>query len=57
MLGMGEATPSFEDPLGVLRACHRRIAERLDLLERLPEHVERHGTAPTPPPSQPRKAC
>ena len=43
MLGMGEATPGFEDPLGVLRACHRRIAARLDLLERLPEHVERHG--------------
>ncbi|MCA1791448.1 MAG: hemerythrin domain-containing protein, partial [Thioalkalivibrio sp.] len=43
MLGMGEVTPGFEDPLGVLRACHRRIAERLDLLERLPEYVEMHG--------------
>jgi hypothetical protein len=33
---MGEATPGFEDPLGVLRACHRRIAARLDILELLP---------------------
>ena len=43
MFRMEEATPGFEDPLGVLRACHRRIAERLDLLERLPEHVAMHG--------------
>ena len=43
MFGMEEPTPGFEDPLGVLRACHRRIAERLDLLERLPAYVEMHG--------------
>lgn len=43
MLGMEDRTPGFDDPLGVMRACHRRIAERLDLLERLPEYVELHG--------------
>lgn len=43
MFGMDEATPGFDDPIGLLRACHRRIAERLDLLERLPQYVEIHG--------------
>lgn len=43
MPGMEDPTPGFDDPLGVLRACHRRIAERLDLLERLPEYLETHG--------------
>lgn len=43
MFGMEEPAPGFDDPLGVLRACHRRIAERLDLLERLPEYVQTHG--------------
>ncbi|MFO8004340.1 hemerythrin domain-containing protein [Thioalkalivibrio sp.] len=43
MVRMEGVTPGFDDPLGVLRACHRRIAERLDLLERLPEYVELHG--------------
>lgn len=43
MFGMEESAPGFDDPLGVLRACHHRIAERLDLLERLPEYVQAHG--------------
>lgn len=43
MFGMDEATPGFNDPIGLLRACHRRIAERLELLERLPGYVETHG--------------
>lgn len=43
MFRMEEATPGFDDPLGVLRACHRRIAERLDLLDRLPEYLATHG--------------
>lgn len=43
MFGMEDLTPGFDDPLGVLHACHRRIAERLELLERLPDYVETHG--------------
>jgi hemerythrin-like domain-containing protein len=35
--------PGFDDPLGLLRACHGRIRERLDTLERLPEHLLTRG--------------
>jgi hemerythrin-like domain-containing protein len=35
--------PGFDDPLGLLRACHGRIRERLDTLERLPAHLAAHG--------------
>lgn len=35
--------PGFDDPLGLLRACHGRIRERLDTLERLPSHLASHG--------------
>jgi hemerythrin-like domain-containing protein len=35
--------PGFDDPLGLLGACHGRIIERLDTLERLPPHLRRHG--------------
>ena len=44
MYGIGESTPGFDEPLGLLRACHRRIAERLELLERLSDHVAMHGS-------------
>jgi hemerythrin-like domain-containing protein len=47
MYGIGESTPGFDQPLGLLRACHRRIAERLDLLERLSDHVGMHGSDET----------
>lgn len=43
MFRTGDPTPGFEDPIGLLRACHRRIEERLALLERLPEYLEAHG--------------
>lgn len=43
MFQTGESTPGFDDPIGLLRACHRRIRERLDLLERLPEYLDTHG--------------
>lgn len=32
-----EAAPTFDDPLGMLRACHRRIERALDVLERVSE--------------------
>ena len=35
--------PGFDDPLNLLRACHDRIRERLDTLERLPGHLARCG--------------
>ena len=41
---IGESTPGFDQPLGLLSACHRRIAERLELLERLSDHVGTHGS-------------
>lgn len=35
--------PGFDDPLGVLRACHRRIEKQLATLARLRGHLPRHG--------------
>ncbi len=40
----GEAgAPSFDDPLGMLVACHGRIERQLDTLQRLAAHVPVHG--------------
>lgn len=39
-----EATaPSFDDPLGMLSACHRRIERQLATLARLQRHLPEHG--------------
>lgn len=35
--------PSFDDPLAVLRACHERMLEHCDLLERVIAHVADKG--------------
>ncbi|MEP7206640.1 MAG: hemerythrin domain-containing protein [Casimicrobiaceae bacterium] len=35
--------PNFDDPLGMLRACHRRMEKQLATLERLQRHVPEHG--------------
>jgi hemerythrin-like domain-containing protein len=35
--------PSFDDPLGMLRACHDRIERQLVTLERLGRHLPEHG--------------
>lgn len=35
--------PSFDEPLEMLEACHERIEAQLRTLERLPEHLARHG--------------
>jgi hemerythrin-like domain-containing protein len=37
------AAPAFDDPLGMLSACHRRIERQLDTLERLQRHLPEHG--------------
>jgi hemerythrin-like domain-containing protein len=33
MIDLLESAPTFDDPLGMLRACHRRIERALDVLE------------------------
>lgn len=40
---LGEPAPDFSDPLGMLGACHRRMLALCDLLDRLPDWIERHG--------------
>ena len=44
--GLPAATPapSFDDPLGMLFACHRRIERQLDTLARLQQHLPLHGS-------------
>jgi hemerythrin-like domain-containing protein len=37
------AAPAFDDPLGVLSACHRRIERQLGTLARLQRHLPAHG--------------
>jgi hemerythrin-like domain-containing protein len=36
------AAPGFDDPLGVLRACHRRMERQLATLRRLRRHLPEH---------------
>jgi hemerythrin-like domain-containing protein len=35
--------PDFDDPLGMLAACHRRIERQLATLDRLQRHLPEHG--------------
>ena len=35
--------PDFGDPLGMLKACHRRIERQLATLDRLQRHLPEHG--------------
>lgn len=35
--------PTFDNPLGMLRACHRRIERQLATLARLQRHLPEHG--------------
>lgn len=37
------AAPSFDDPLGLLRACHERILRHCDTLLKLAEHLKQNG--------------
>jgi hemerythrin-like domain-containing protein len=39
----GSTAPSFDDPLGLLAACHGRIRRQLATLERLQRHLPEHG--------------
>lgn len=40
---LGEPAPDFSDPIGLLEACHGRIAENCQLLQRMCDHQDRHG--------------
>ncbi len=40
---LDDAAASFDDPVGLLRACHERILEHCETLERLAEHLARVG--------------
>jgi hemerythrin-like domain-containing protein len=35
--------PGFDDPLGILRACHERMLVHCDILEKLPAHIAAEG--------------
>jgi len=35
--------PNFDDPLGVLRACHERMLAHCDMLRKLPAHIAANG--------------
>jgi len=35
--------PSFDDPLGMLMACHERILGHCETLLKLPDHMAEHG--------------
>ena len=35
--------PSFDDPIGLLRACHDRMLDHCELLEKLVTHISEHG--------------
>ncbi|MGM0553529.1 MAG: hemerythrin domain-containing protein [Pseudomonadota bacterium] len=37
------SVPGFDDPIALMRACHRRIFACIDTLERLARHLETHG--------------
>lgn len=39
----GHTAPGFDDPLAMLRACHRRIERQLQTLDRLQRHLPEHG--------------
>jgi hemerythrin-like domain-containing protein len=39
MIDPFQASPGFDDPIGVLRACHRRMERQLGTLGRLRRHV------------------
>jgi hemerythrin-like domain-containing protein len=38
-----QAAPDFNDPLGLLKACHQRMLGFCDLLENIIEHIKEHG--------------
>lgn len=46
------AAPGFDDPIGLLKACHMRIEQRCALLLRIMEHMAKNGAD-----QQAKQAC
>ncbi|MDP1997913.1 MAG: hemerythrin domain-containing protein [Gallionella sp.] len=42
-LDSGAAAPSFDHPLELLHACHGKIQQQLDTLQKLASHLSAHG--------------
>lgn len=40
---LNKPAPSFDDPLGLLRACHEKMLQHALTLERLPAYLEQYG--------------
>jgi len=38
-LGFSDTGPGFDDPMGMLHACHRRVVRHCELLERVASHL------------------
>jgi len=38
-----ESAPDFSDPIGLLAACHGRITDNCELLQRMCDHQDGHG--------------
>lgn len=49
---LSHAAPGFNDPIGLLKACHMRIEQRCALLGRIMEHMAKHGAD-----QQAKQAC
>lgn len=47
-----QSIPGFDDPLGLMEACHLRIEQRCSLLKRIGEHLAQHGAD-----EQARQSC
>lgn len=38
-----EPAPDFSDPIGMLRACHKRMLSHCELLDKLANHLDKNG--------------
>ena len=52
MLLNSHVAPGFDDPIGLLKACHMRIEQRCSLLLRIMAHMAKHGAD-----QQAKQAC
>ena len=43
IIQLGSSSPSFEDPIAMLLACHDKIRRFCTELSLLPEHLSQHG--------------
>ncbi|MDB5933574.1 MAG: pdxH [Massilia sp.] len=43
MNALPDTAPGFDEPIAVLKHCHDRIRKQLATMQKLPEHLARHG--------------